>query len=645
MGAQGLVTSLLDYARRANRLGKLDWNARQRLLQAILLPCLAALLATGLVAGHGLLTTLLALVPGLICLVGSRSWPDARVRAWLAGGGVAYGVIAAVTLSRGTGETHLLFLIVIAFIAACAAVVLFASRALQERERTAGLASALAEAEINRSKLATEMLATLDRRNQSLLYRQLDIINRLAERERDPGELAELLRLDHLATGIRRNSESLMVLSGQEPPSTWSGPVPLLDVVRDAIAETEDVERIAFSLDARLALLGHAVPDVRHLLGELIENAVRFSPPRASVIVRMRPHQPVLGAHMLTIEDCGIGIRPDELKAANELLAAPREVDLSVTRRLGLHVVSRLAARHGIHVSLTRSPGSGVTASVVLPLGLFAERPREPAFPATSASPAAARAASRAAARAADGLSPWPAAAPSRPSMAGRMQPATRALPAPRRAVGRSQTRLETRFETRGAHEREPSFEVGTDFGLGDQDPWSGWWEPVVDTEPETPSRPRASAAEPAAPAGSSGRSEPPMPPPAAPSPSKRPAAPSADESPAAPSPVERTAAPGPTPLARRVPQSHLAKELREGQGRSQATPRGDAPDSDKTREALSRYQASRRAARALLGDDAPTEADEDLPDAFREPGEPAGPKAKGRTDRTEANDHADRTP
>jgi signal transduction histidine kinase len=632
------VTSLLDYARHANRLGKLDWNARQRLLQAILLPCLAALLATGLVAGHGLQTTLLALVPGLICLVGSRFWHDARVRAWLAGGGVAYGVIAAVTLSRGTAETHLLFLIVIAFIAACAAVVLFASRALQERERREGLAIALVEAEINRSKLASEVLATLDRRNQSLLYRQLDIINRLAERERDPEALVELLRLDHLATRIRRNSESLLVLSGQEPASTWTEPVPLLDVVRDAIAETEDVERVAFSLDARLALLGHAVPDVTHLVGELIENAVRFSPPQASVIVRLRPHQPVLGAHVLTIEDSGIGIRPDELKAANELLAAAREVDLAVTRRLGLHVVSRLAARHGIHVSLTRSPGSGVTASVVLPLGLFAERPREPAFPATAASPAAARAASRAAARAADRLSPWPAAASSRRAVAGRVQPTVPALPAPRRAGGGVQTR--------GAHERELSFEVSTDFGLGDPEPWSGWWEPLVETEPDTPSRPRASAA------GPSGRSGPSLPPPAAPSPNQPPPAPVPVDAPVpveratAPGRVERTAAPGPTPLARRVPQSHLAPELREGSGGPQATPRGDAPDGgEKTREALSRYQASRRAARALLGDDAPTESDADLPDAFREAGEPAGPEATGANDRSDSSDRWDATP
>jgi signal transduction histidine kinase len=643
----------LDYARRANRLGKLDWNARQRLLQSILLICLAALLTTALVAGHGLWTTVLALVPGLICLVGSRSWADTRGREWLAGGGVAYGLIAAVTLSRGTAETHLLFLIVIAFVAACAAVLLFASRALLEHERTQALTTALAEAEINRRKLASEVLATLDRRNQSLLYRQLDIINRLAERERDPDALAELLRLDHLATRIRRNSESLLVLTGEEPPSTWSEPVPLLDVVRDAIAETEDLERVAFSLDARLALLGQAAPDVTHLLGELIENAVRFSPPQASAIVRIRPHQPMLGAHVLTIEDSGIGIRPDELKAANQLLAWPREVDLAATRRLGLHVVSRLAARHGIHVLLSRSPGSGVTASVALPLRLFADPPRKPAFPATAASPAAARAASRAAARAADRLSPWPAAAPSRPAVSGRVQPAVPALPAPRRAVGGSQTR--------GAHERGAglSFELSTDFGVGDQEPWSGWWEPLVDTEPERPSSgSRASAGGPSGRSGRSGLS----------GLSGPPAAPSPGERPAAPDPVGGPAGPRPTPLARRVPQSHLAPELREGTRGAQATgaeatgaqatgagamapqatgsratSRGDATAGDKTREALSRYQASRRAARALLGDDAAaTEPDLDLPDAFREASEPSGTEA---TDRTDPTDRPDRAP
>ena len=620
------MTSLLDFARRVNLLAKLDWNARQRLVESILLPCPAALLIIAVVAGHSLPVTVLALVPALVCLLGSRFAPNGRVRSWLGAGGLVYSVVAAVALSGGSAETHLLFLIVIAFIAACAAVVLFANRALQERERSAGLTSALAGAEINRRKLASEVLATLDQRNQSLLYRQLDIINRLAERERDPDALAELFRLDHLATRIRRNSESLLVLSGQEPPSTWSEPVPLLDVVRDAIAETEDLERVAFYLDARLAVLGRAVPDVTHLLGELIENAVRFSPPQASVIVRLRPHQPVLGAHVLTIEDSGIGIRPDDLKAANEFLAEPREVDLAVTRRLGLHVVSRLAARHGIHVSLTRSPGSGVTASVVLPFRLFADPPREPAFPVTAARPAAARSTNRSATRPLDRPSAWPTAAAARPAVAGRAQPAMPALPAPRRSVGT--------FQTRGAHERggELSFEVPMDFGLGDQEPWSGWWEPPADAGPESPSTPRASV------------EEEPRPPAERPERPERPERVERVERVEPPRPpVERRPGPAPLrPLARRVPQSHIAPELREGS----EPPRGRAPEGAKARDALSRYQASRRAARALLeDDDSPAGADAAQPGAPGEPGEPSERAGTDQTDRPDGPDRGDEGP
>src|SRR6266705_5769334 len=106
------------------------------------------------------------------------------------------------------------------------------------------------------------MLINLARRNQSLLYRQLGIINQLEEQERDPDALGELFRLDHLATRIRRNAESLLVLSGEEPPRVWGEPVPLLDVVRASIAETEDLDRVAHFIDERLAVNGHTVTDL-----------------------------------------------------------------------------------------------------------------------------------------------------------------------------------------------------------------------------------------------------------------------------------------------------------------------------------------------------------------------------------------------
>ena len=108
----------------------------------------------------------------------------------------------------------------------------------EEKDR---LGRQLSDAEIGRRQFTSDLLTNLARRNQSLLYRQLDIINQLEESEQDPDALAELFRLDHIATRVRRNAENLLVLSGEQPPRTWSEPVPLRDVLRAAIAETEDL--------------------------------------------------------------------------------------------------------------------------------------------------------------------------------------------------------------------------------------------------------------------------------------------------------------------------------------------------------------------------------------------------------------------
>jgi len=393
------------------------------------------------------------------------------------------------------------------------------------------------------------MLVNLARRNQSLLYRQLEIINQLEDQERDPDALAELFRLDHLATRIRRNAESLLVLSGEGPPRVWSEPVLLLDVVRATIAETEDLDRVAFYLNERLAVAGHTVTDLTHLLAELVENAVRFSPPEASVIIRVRPYPASPGAHVLTVEDCGIGMRPEDLAAANELLANPREIDLSVSRRLGLHVVARLAERHGISVSLLPTPGSGVTAVVVLPSALFAELPPEPAVPTLVSQQKAPRAQTVPRAQAA----PRPVVPGASPG-----SPRVPAATAPRAPVGAAPA---------GASAADPF-----DFGLGDEEPWSGWWEPLPDDEDAGMATPATMSDQ--------------MPEPAS-----------------VPLPGGDPSWPADLLLARRVPQSHLAPELRE-QPRQAPASRPAAPDGARTRAALSRYQASRRAARTLVEED-----------------------------------------
>jgi signal transduction histidine kinase len=265
----------------------------------------------------------------------------------------------------------------VAVFAACIGMVLFwrITEEEQEGRKALLLVTAGAEAEIGRRRLTSDLLVNLARRNQSMLYRQLDIINQLENKERDPDALSDLFRIDHLATRIRRNAESLLVLAGEQPPRTWTAPVALRDVVRAAIAETEDLDRVVFAVDDRVSVCGTSVADLTHLIAELTENAVRFSPPETVVTIRARPNRREDGGQLLTIEDWGVGMPPDDLAEANDLLVHPREIDASVSQRLGFHVVARLAARHGIGVSLTATPGSGITAVALLPSALFTTAP------------------------------------------------------------------------------------------------------------------------------------------------------------------------------------------------------------------------------------------------------------------------------
>ncbi|MGH3765044.1 MAG: sensor histidine kinase [Pseudonocardiaceae bacterium] len=426
------LTRLLDYLPRGNLLDDAAWRKRHRILLWVLGLHVPALFVFGLWLGHSPRVTGYGLIPLVVCLlVGvwmpQRSWlTRRRMASFFASAGLVYCSAALVVFSRGSIEAHFHFFIIIGFIAlyqdwvpflwnivftvlshglgtlwqaglifnhpdaqvnpwswalihgiavlfACVGLVIFWRTTEDEQQKSMRLATQLADAELGQRRFTSELLVNLARRNQSMLYRQLDIINQLEEKERDPDALGELFRLDHLATRIRRNAESLLVLSGEEPPRIWREPVALVDVVRAAIAETEDLERVSFSVDERLAVLGHTVTDLTHVLAELTENAVRFSPPEAHVTMRTRRSLQAPGATVLTIEDWGVGMRPDDLAQANELLAHPREVDLSVSQRLGLHVVARLATRHGIAVSLSPTPGSGVTAVVVLPSALFAD--------------------------------------------------------------------------------------------------------------------------------------------------------------------------------------------------------------------------------------------------------------------------------
>jgi hypothetical protein len=192
----------------------------------------------------------------------------------------------------------------------------------------------------------------------------------MERRVTDSTELKDLFRIDHLATRMRRNAENLIVLSGASPARAWRRSVPMVDVVRGALAEVEDYTRVTVMPMGQVELTGRAVGDVIHLLAELIENAVSFSPPYTTVHVS---GQQVASGYVIEIEDRGLGMSAEDLATANERIADPPEFNLSSTARLGLYVVSRLAERHGIRVSLKASPYGGTTAVVLLPLELVTE--------------------------------------------------------------------------------------------------------------------------------------------------------------------------------------------------------------------------------------------------------------------------------
>jgi len=565
--ARWLAARLLEYLPRGNTLDERTWRRRHRLLQWVLLLHLPALALLGLALGDSIAMIGYSLIGPVLGLVLGAVVPNRRLASFFVTGGLVFCSAALVVLTAGSIEAHFHFFILIGFIAlyqdwvpflwnvvftvlshgvgalwlgglifahaagqaspwlwslihglgvfaACIGVIIFwrLTETQQAEKEELGRQLLTADAELGRRRFASDMLVNLARRNQSMLYRQLDIINQLEEKEQDPDALADLFALDHLATRVRRNAESLLVLAGEQPPRTWSSPVPLRDVIRAAIAETEDLDRVQFTVDDWVPpVSGRAVADVTHLLAELTENSVRFSPPDTPVTVRARMHPREADGCVLTVEDWGVGMPLADLAAANALLAKPQEVDLAVAQRLGFHVVSRLAARHGVDVTLSPTPGSGVTAALTLPASLFV----------------------------------------------------------PARAE----------LSAGGRHELvvDPEESVAAPANAG----WRGWWNPESAMAPGTPPS--------GVPAHVLAWTEPE---PMAFVPSPRPR-------PDAPPPEAPTAVPG--GLRRRVPQAHLAPELRVPA--VEVTVLAPALDTAAA-SALSRYQASRRAAERRVDDD-----------------------------------------
>ncbi|MEV6583497.1 nitrate- and nitrite sensing domain-containing protein [Streptomyces sp. NPDC051582] len=244
-------------------------------------------------------------------------------------------------------------------------------------------------AAVERAELASGVsgvFVNLARRSQVLVHKQLTLLDSMERRADDPGELGDLFRLDHLTTRMRRHAESLIILSGAAPGRAWRMPVPLTNVVRAAVSEIEDYQRVEVRRLAEAAVLGGAVADLTHLLAELIENATQFSPPHTKVRVS---GEPVGAGYVLEVEDRGLGMGPGSLREANRRIEQSESLDLFDSDRLGLFVVSRLSARHGVRVHLRTSPYGGTTAVVLLPNSLLQGAIETGSGPAPEPSPEA----------------------------------------------------------------------------------------------------------------------------------------------------------------------------------------------------------------------------------------------------------------
>ncbi|MGW4625681.1 ATP-binding protein [Streptomyces rubiginosohelvolus] len=230
-----------------------------------------------------------------------------------------------------------------------------------------------------------EVFVNLARRLQSLVHREIQILDELEHEVEDPDLLKGLFQVDHLATRIRRHAENLAVLGGAVSRRQWSNPVTMTEVLRSAIAEVEQYPRVKLVPPMDGTLRGHAVADVIHLLAELVENATVFSAPHTQVLLRV---QQVTAGLALEVEDRGLGMPDHEQKRMNALLSDPDQVNVAhllQDGRIGLFVVSALARRHGIAVRLQSNIYGGTQAVLVLPQSLLGTDPDAP--PAAGAVP------------------------------------------------------------------------------------------------------------------------------------------------------------------------------------------------------------------------------------------------------------------
>ncbi len=241
------------------------------------------------------------------------------------------------------------------------------ARALEAVNKTA-VELATGQAALRRN--LSDAFVNLGRRNQNLVTRQLEYISEIELKEADPESLEELFRLDHLATRMRRNAESLLILAGSGPARQWSAAVPAMDVARAASAEVEDYKRLRLHHFDPAMMTGAVTTDLVHIMAELVENALTFSPPGSPVDVYGRFLE---GGYVIVIVDSGIGMSAEDLDLANHRLGGEGSESEVPGRYLGHFVAGRLAARHGIAISLQSSHSGGLVARVKIPASLIEE--------------------------------------------------------------------------------------------------------------------------------------------------------------------------------------------------------------------------------------------------------------------------------
>ncbi|MCN9241650.1 ATP-binding protein [Streptomyces sp. RY43-2] len=364
---------------------------RSRLLRLAILPSLATALSAGAAVLFAVLSTDLRPTPLLWAVLAGACAVTAAgiVTAALAAGRTARSVAEGLDALRGAAardEAELPALVEALRRGEAPPVRKRRAEPAAEADEFTLLAAELARAQdsavaavVQAARLSSQagseqklaVFGTLAQRLQPLVHQGISILDELERDTECPDLLKDLFRVDHVATRIRRHAENLTMLGGAESRRRWSKPVPMTEVLRSAIAEIDEYERVRLVPPTEGALRGHAVADVSHLVAELVENATVFSAPHTQVLLRASL---VTSGLAVEVEDRGPGMPADEQNRVNALLADPDQVnaaDLLADGRIGLYVVARLAQRYGIQVQVRTNIYGGVQAVLVVPQGLL----------------------------------------------------------------------------------------------------------------------------------------------------------------------------------------------------------------------------------------------------------------------------------